>query len=80
MPSSLFVRWYNNRNIGNVKTRGMIMSKGGGTLYFCSMEDYLDAVRYCIVLGILFEGTEVVDPSATMAYTLQILGVSDGQG
>lgn len=56
------------------------MSKGSGTLYFCTMEDYLDAVRHCIVLGILFEGTEVVDPSATMGYTLQILGVSDGQG
>ena len=56
------------------------MSKGSGTLYFCSMEDYLDAVRYCIVLGILFEGVEVVDPTATMAYTLQILGVADGQG
>jgi len=78
MPSTLYARWYDNKNIGNVKTRGMTMSKGGGTLYFCTMEDYLDAVRHCTVLGILFEGTEVVDPTATMAYTLQILGVDGG--
>lgn len=52
------------------------MSKGGGMLYFCSMEDYLDAIRHCVVLGILFEGTEVADPSAKLAYTLEILGVA----
>jgi len=52
------------------------MSKGSGMLYFCTMEDYLDAIRHCVVLGILFEGTEVVDPRATMAYTLEILGVA----
>ncbi len=56
------------------------MSTGSGTLYFCTIEDYLDAVRHCIVLGILFEGTEAVDPTAQMAYSLQILGVADGKG
>lgn len=54
------------------------MSKGSGTLYFCTMEEYLDAVRHCIVMGILFEGVEAVDPTATMAYSLQILGMADG--
>lgn len=56
------------------------MSKGSGTLYFCTMEDYLDAVRYCIVLGILFEGTEFKDSNNTFNYALEILGVVDGKG
>ena len=50
---------------------------GSGMLYFCTMDDYLDAVRYCIAKGILFEGVEAVDPTAKMAYSLQILGVTN---
>lgn len=46
-------------------------------LYFCTMEDYIDAVRHCVAMNISFEGIEAQDPRAKMAYSLQILGVND---
>ena len=49
-----------------------------GILYFCTMEDYIDAVRHCVAMNIQFEGTEAINPTADMAYSLQILGVNNG--
>lgn len=51
-----------------------------GTLYFVTMEEYMDAILHCHYKKLYFEGTEFKDSDNTFNYALQILGVSDGKG